>query len=561
MKIRTLLPLTIISAFFLSGCGLLGTGSPNSIGKTITPEWIQADFDGKAGNEFIATSNLQDVVFNARGEVIGWYIKATAGTPSIKKNKDGTYNFDAFINRHDDKTFDIKGKGALINMVGDRAAFVVQAAQLDPKQSAITSSPTGLTTDLANNKQEAVFKYIQSGATVTKKITLHPRNFKINLETTVTGGSEQVNILFAGLGKAINPRAQAYVESKQPVAVEGASPLKVDSIKYAALQEKPSQTAHALIVLPNQNTKTNVTLVGGAMSLITATVPAISNLEVYGGKNELIHLYQSGYSDLPGLFSPNIFGKISLLIVKLMESLYKIIGNWGLVLMALTILLRLVMWPLMQAQGRSTARMQIMQPKIKEVQDKYKDRKDADSQRAMQAEVAQVYKDYNFNPAGCFSMFLPFPILIALWSTIKNFEFDSGFLWLPDLAIPDPYYILALIYVIVNLGQLYVSTRKTPEMFKQQAMLYLVFLFFALTFPAGVTIYIILSTLIGVLQQIIINRQVAKESASIGQIIEKTAAGTVNLGSSKTNKANNSKISAKVIDAPVQKIKTDSSKK
>ncbi|NTY01762.1 YidC/Oxa1 family membrane protein insertase [Deinococcus sp. JMULE3] len=412
-------------------------------------------------------------------------------------------------------------------MVAGRKALAVEdkAAGLDPAQSAETTTPTGLTTDMAANRQDAVFRYTQGGATVTKTVTLHPRNFKVDLKTEVTGGSERVNVLFPGLGKADNPRVQAYAQGgAQPATVQGSGTLTVENIQYAALQENPSQVAHALMVLPQGGTQVNATLTGGSQGLITASVPASSTLEIYGGKNELIHLYQSGYTDLPGLFKPNFFGQISLLIVKLMEEMYKLIGNWGLVLVLLTILLRAIMWPLMQVQGRTTARMQVMQPKIKEIQEKYKDRKDMDSQRAMQAEMAQLYKDYNFNPAGCFSTFLPFPVLIALWSTIRNFEFDSGFLWLPDLAIPDPFYLLALVYLIVNIGQLYVMTRKTPEMFRQQAFIYLIFLYFALTFPAGVTIYIILSTLIGIGQQILINKQVEKETATIGQKVEKAPA-------------------------------------
>ncbi|GGR91058.1 membrane protein insertase YidC [Deinococcus sedimenti] len=530
MKTRHLLPIAALGGMLLlSGCGQ--TGPLPTFGKAITPEWIKADFDGQPGDEYIATSNLQDVVFNARGEIIGWYVKGYAGTPYIKKKGDGTYDFSALTNQ----------KG-IVNMVAGRKALAVEdkAAGLDPAQPAETTIPTGLTTDLKANRQDAVFRYTQGGATVTKTVTLHPRNFKVDLQTDVTGGSERVNILFPGLGKADNPRVQAYAQgAAQPAAVQGSGTLNVENIQYAALQENPSQVAHALIIRPQPNAPVqdramtgtaptpdtvNVTLTGGSQGLITASVPTPSFLEVYGGKNELIHLYQSGYTDLPGLFKPNFFGQISLLIVKLMEQMYKLIGNWGLVLVLLTILLRAIMWPLMQVQGRTTARMQVMQPKIKEIQEKYKDRKDMDSQRAMQAEMAQLYKDYNFNPAGCFSTFLPFPVLIALWSTIRNFEFDSGFLWLPDLAIPDPFYLLALVYLIVNIGQLYVMTRKTPDMFRQQAFIYLIFLYFALTFPAGVTIYIILSTLIGIGQQILINKQVEKETATIGQKVEKAPA-------------------------------------
>lgn len=509
MTKKFLLPLSaVLGAALLSGCAQ--TGPLPTFGKTIVPEWIVADFDGQKGDEYIATSNLQDVVFNERGEIIGWYIKSYAGTPFIRKNGDGTYNFDQ-----------LKGSKAIVSMVGSRKALAVQGEGLDPKAPAETEAAK-VTLDLANNRQDATFRYTQNGVQVTKTVTLHPRNFKLDVKTAVTGGPEQVQILFPGLGKADNPRVQAVPVGGQPATVQGSGTLTVENIRYAALQEAPSQVAHALIVTPQEGTQVKTELTGGSEGLITATLPAQSSLEVYGGKNELVHLYQSGYTELPGLFKPNFFGDISLLIVKLMETLYKFIGNWGLVIMALTILLRLVMWPLMQAQGRTTAKMQIIQPLQKEIQERYKGKTDIESQRAMQMEMAALMREHQVNPAGCFSTLLPFPVLIALWSTIRNFEFDSGFLWLPDLAIPDPFYILAALYMVVNLGQLYVSTRKTPEMFQQQAIMYLMFLYIALTFPAGVTIYTILSTIIGIAQQILINKQVEKETAHLN--VEKVVA-------------------------------------
>jgi YidC/Oxa1 family membrane protein insertase len=523
MKPRLLLPLIAATgALLLTGCGQ--TGPLPVFGKAITPDWIRADYDGQPGDEYIATSNLQDVVFNARGEVIGWFVKSYAGTPYIKRKADGSVDLSG-----------LKAQGSLVNMVGDRKAFALTGGGLDPAQPAQTTEPR-LNTNLPANEQTAVFQYTQNGVAVTKTVTLHPRNFKIDLKTDVTGGPANVDMLFPGLGKADNPSVKAVPVGGELAAVQGSGTLTVKNIRYAALQEKPNQLAHALIIRPQEGTPVDATLTGGAQGLITASVPASSNLEIYGGKNELIHLYQSGYSELPGLFQPNIFGQISLVIVKIMESIYKVVGNWGLVLLLLTVLLRLIMWPLMQAQGRTTARMQVMQPKIKEIQDKYKDRKDRDSQIAMQAEMQRLYKEYNFNPAGCVSTFIPFPVLIALWSTIRNFEFDSGFLWLPDLAIPDPFYILALLYLIVNIGQLYVMTRKNPQMFRQQAFIYLIFLYFALTFPAGVTIYIIVSTLIGIVQQVIINKQVEAETATIGQRVQKTtvAASAGGTGGSKT---------------------------
>lgn len=493
-------------SLFLSGCSPQTVSPLPTFGKAIVPEWIQANFDNKVGDELIATSNLQDIVFDSKGEVIGWYIKPNAGTPFIHKKEDGSYDFSALQN----------GNGGIVNMVGNHPSFAVEIPSFN-KENIVIEKPI-FSQDDALNTQTAIFSYTDGNITVKKIITLNQRNFKIDLKTSVTG-VDSAEIAFHGLGKDNNPHMQAVpVGSAQPISVTGMATATVNNAQYVALQEQPSQIAHALIVRPLDGDAMNATLTG-SQGLFKVQVPAQSHLEVYGGKNELIHLYQSGYSTLPALFKPNFFGQISLWLVKLMEFMYRFIGDWGMVIVVLTVLLRLAMWPLMQAQGRSTAKMQLIQPKLQEIQERYKDRKDLESQNAMRLETMELYKQHNVNPAGCLSGFLPFPILIAMWSTIRNFEFDKGFLWLPDLAIPDPLYILALLYLVVNIGNLFVMTRKTPEMFKQQAMMYIFFLYFAFTFPAGVIIYSILSTLIGIVQQIIINKQVEKEAETSGVVI------------------------------------------
>lgn len=236
MKTKTLLPLTALGALLLTGCGQ--TGPLPTFGKAITPEWIRADFDGRPGDEFIATSNLQDVVFNRRGEVIGWYVKGYAGTPYIKRRADGTYDFSALQNQR-----------GIVNMVAGRRALAVVGEGLGPDQNAQVTTPT-LTQNLAQNRQDAVFRYTQNGATVTKTVTLHPRNFKVDVRTSVQNGPENYNMLFPGLGRAGNPRVQAVPVGGQPAAVQGSGTLSVRNIQYAALQENPSQIAHALIVRP-----------------------------------------------------------------------------------------------------------------------------------------------------------------------------------------------------------------------------------------------------------------------------------------------------------------------
>lgn len=518
-------------ALLLTGCG--GTNRIPPFGHTLTQDWLSADFDGQQGEEAISRSNLADIVFNNKGEIIGWYVKTYAGSPYIKQNADGTFDFSALQNER-----------GIINLVNG-PALQIQLNGIDSKAPVKAAQPV-LKDDKENNQQTAVFHYEQGGVPVTKTVTIHTRNYVLNVQTEVGNDSKQsYQMLLPGLGNEGNPRVRALPQTGEVATVQGAGVTKVENIRYAAMQRvPPNQMSPAILVRPAEGTRIDAQMTGGSNALLDLSMTGKSSVDVYGGHNELVHLTQSGFAQMPGVFDPNIFGRLSLGIVSLMDALYRLVHNWGLVILLLTLLLRLVMWPIMQAQARTTAKMQVLQPKMKEIQDRYKDAKDMESQRAMQVEMAALYKEHNFNPAGCLSSFLPLPVLIALWATIRNFEFDSGFLWMPDLAIPDPLWILPALYLVVNLGQLWVSTRRTPEMFKQQSIMYIFFVYLALIFPAGVSIYLVLSTLIGIGQQLLVNRQVEADLARAGQTVQKTvtAAG----GPGRKDKSKNTK----VIDAP-----------
>ncbi|MFC6616375.1 YidC/Oxa1 family membrane protein insertase [Deinococcus radiophilus] len=512
-------------ALLLTGCGSTGPIPP--FGHTLTQDWIQADFDGQQGSESISRTNLADIVFNNKGEIIGWYVKNYAGSPYIKENRDGTFDFTALQNER-----------GITNLVNG-PALAIQAEGLDADAPVQAQEPQ-LTNNEETNEQVAVFRYEQGGVPITKTVTIHTRNYLINVQTEVGGDVGEYQMVLPGLANEGNPRVRALPTVGESATVQGAGVTSVENIRYAAMQHvPPNQMSPALLLRPAGDTQIDVNMTGGSNAQLALGLSGNSSVDVYGGRNELIHLTQTGFAQMPGVFDPNWFGHISLGLVSIMEFLHRLVGDWGIVILLIAVLVRLVMWPLMQSQARTAAKMQILQPKMKEIQDRYKDQKDRESQMQMQMEMAALYKENNFNPAGCFSMFLPMPVLIALWSTIRNFEFDSGFLWMPDLAIPDPLWILPVLYLVTNMAQLWMSTRKTPEMFRQQAIIYLFFVYFALIFPAGVSIYLIISTAIGVLQQFIVNKQVEAEAAHAAQTVQKT----VPSGSTKRK-------STKVIDAP-----------
>jgi YidC/Oxa1 family membrane protein insertase len=540
-----------VLALLLSGCGV---GQPGQFGHVLQAGWIQADFDGDKKPDLIAQTNLADIVFNPQGEIIGWYVKVNPGSQLIRQGNDGSYNFGELNgslvtnlvggkNGPDNKPLLVSGRKGLEVVLGGPDSSAAKQIQTPTTQ-----------TDLKQNRMSAVFTYTQGGATVTKTVVVHPRQFTIQANVNVAG-TANYKLNFAGLAREGDPAVKALPSG---AATPNLNAATTEKVTYAALQSPAgglfhnSQTSAALLIRPQQGGQGgtpaqapfNVTTLGGANASLSVNAAGPLSLDIYGGKNELIHLYQGGYTELPGVFAPNIFGYISLYIAKFMAWLYSFLGNWGLTILVLTVVLRLVIWPLMQAQGRTTAKMQMVQPLQKELQEKYKD-----DPAKLQAETMRLYREYEVNPVGCLSMFIPLPILVVLYGTIRNFEFDQGLGWLPDLSIPDPFWILGVLYVAANILQLYVSTRKAPQMFRQQAVLYLFFAYFALTFPAGVTLYWIIGTLIGTGQQYMINKQMERHMATGLQKVEKklapsgtvTAGGKVNMSKASTAKVSTAK--------------------
>ena len=228
-------------------------------------------------------------------------------------------------------------------------------------------------------------------------------------------------------------------------------------------------------------------------------------LRVYGGQNELVRFHVEGLLSFPGLFSPNLWGQLSLGLLWIMEAAYRFTGNWGLAILFLTLVVRLLLWPLMHQQFKSMAEIQRLQPLIQKINEKYKD----DPNKRAEATM-KLYQEHRVNPAaGCLPLLIQMPILFILWKVIANYEFGQGFLWIPDLALPDPYYILPVLYVASTFLSTWLSAHGNRDLIRQSLFMNLIFVFLVLQFPSGVTLYWVLSTLIGLVQQWLINKSLA----------------------------------------------------
>ncbi len=190
---------------------------------------------------------------------------------------------------------------------------------------------------------------------------------------------------------------------------------------------------------------------------------------------------------------------------------------YGWVLIVFGIAVRLLLWPLNQKAMRSSVAMQALQPEIKTLQKQYKD-----EPQKMQQELMKLYKQHGVNPlGGCLPMLLPMPILFALFFVFQNtIELrGASFLWLPDLARPDPLFIIPIVmgasmYVLFKIGQIGVPPNPQAKM-----MLYLMpgmFLVIGINFPAGLNLYYAVSNVASLPQQWLIARERLRRTGKSG---------------------------------------------
>ena len=195
--------------------------------------------------------------------------------------------------------------------------------------------------------------------------------------------------------------------------------------------------------------------------------------------------------------------------IVVLNFLHSWVGSWGLAIVLLTLLFKVALSPLQIIQLRSMVKMRKLQPKIQEIQERYKN-----DRNKLGMEMMQLYSKEKFNPfAGCFPLIPQIPIFLAMfWVTREAFEFrGEAFLWIPDLAESDPYLITpVLMGLMMFLSQKIMP--KPPQSQGMQAqiaqqmmlvfppMLTLIFIFM----PAGVVIYSVINMLLSIVPQAII---------------------------------------------------------
>ncbi|HVN99054.1 MAG TPA: membrane protein insertase YidC [Steroidobacteraceae bacterium] len=214
----------------------------------------------------------------------------------------------------------------------------------------------------------------------------------------------------------------------------------------------------------------------------------------------------------PRLYLVTDYGKLSFLarpLFWLLDQVHRLVGNWGWTIMIATLLLKLLFYPLSEASMRSMARMKELQPRIKALQEQYKDQRDKLGKATM-----ELYQKEKINPvAGCLPMLIQMPVFLAFyWVLLESVEMrQAPFMgWIGDLSARDPLFILPALMAGAN----FINFKLNPQMGDpvQQRMFMIMQIAMPVLFafmPSGLVLYWTTNTVLSILQQWNINRRLA----------------------------------------------------
>ena len=209
-----------------------------------------------------------------------------------------------------------------------------------------------------------------------------------------------------------------------------------------------------------------------------------------------------------------IFTVISAPLFWLLKWLYGLVHNWGWAIVLLTIIIKSAFYPLNHASARSMAKMKVIGPKLKALQEQY-----ANDKQQLQIKMMEMYKQEKINPlGGCLPILVQIPVFIALyWVLLSAVELRHApwIGWITDLSAPDPYFVLPVVYAITAYLQVKLSPTpiSDPVQAKVMQIMPIAFSVMFVFFPAGLVLYWLINNSLQIFQQWHMNRVLEKEAA------------------------------------------------
>jgi len=249
--------------------------------------------------------------------------------------------------------------------------------------------------------------------------------------------------------------------------------------------------------------------------LAVSTLVSAENLrfDLYVGPKEETALSAGGLNSKE-VIDFGFFGFLGRPLLWLLNAIYGVLGNYGFAIIILTIIIKILFLPLTHKQLTSMKKMQAVQPKMKQIQAKYKkDKSDMKGKQKMNEEVMALYKKEGVNPlGGCFPLLLQLPVLYAFYSFLPvaiELRQAPFILWVQDLSLKDPFYVTPIVMGATMFLQQKLTPMASvdPTQRRMFTMMPLLFTFFFINLPSGLVLYWLVNNVLSIFQQLFINRQ------------------------------------------------------
>ncbi|EJF06851.1 membrane protein insertase, YidC/Oxa1 family [Thiovulum sp. ES] len=369
--------------------------------------------------------------------------------------------------------------------------------------------------DVSHTPQKVVLTQVLDEVIVTKKLTFYPAgNYDVKIE--VTGGKR----FFVSNGMRPDVNEFGFVVQGAMVKVGDQITIIEDEDArgtsiFRDVMFLSSFDRYYASIFYNLAPTQNIVIEGDKFENPMVFVEGLQqvNFSAYLGAKDFEILESLN----PKLTDAIEYGVITLIaepIFYILKEFYAIFGNWGWAIVAMTLLIRLFLYPLTYKGMLSMQKLKEIAPEMKELQRKYKG-----NPQQLQAKMMELYKKRGANPiGGCFPLLLQIPIFFAIYRVLVNAVELQGaewILWVDDLAKMDPYFILPILMGASMFWQQHVTPSNFTDPMQEKIFKFLpiIFTFFFITFPAGLTLYWFVNNLFSIGQQYIVNFQFAKIKA------------------------------------------------
>lgn len=379
----------------------------------------------------------------------------------------------------------------------------------------------------------------QTQLAVEKQLTFHHGSYVVDLNIRLEGVSGPVDV---GLGTNFGIvewgdgligliGAASQVDGKVEKETPDKTLERKGAVQWVALQDKYFLS----VLMPTQGSAVVVTKEGDKLVSAVARMAAQASgapftLQLYAGPKE----YDTLRSLNVGLdetidFGWFIFGSWSVVkavakpIFYVLRFINEYTHNYGVTIVLLTMAIKLLFVPLQYKSYKSMKQMQLIQPKVASLQEKFKDDRDR-----LNKELIKLYRDQKVNPVGgCLPMVLQMPVFVALFN-ILYMTIDlrqAPFMgWITDLSVQDPYYVLpVLMGATMVIQQKITPTTMDPTQAKMMLVLPVFMTFLFVNFPAGLVLYWLTNNVLTISQQVLTERYFAVVKPSLGSGSEEPA--------------------------------------